>query len=501
MSKYSDVEVIVPVMEWRDSRYNVIIHQEFILLLRPMYKPFLVILFSVTLFSLSCRKDGFITGKDAIVRFSADTLFFDTLFTTTGSVTGAIKIVNANDQKLRLSDVRLMGGAQSYFKININGATGPEQKDIEMEAGDSLYVFVAVHIDPGAGDLPFIVQDSIQVAFNGNQQTIQLQAWGQNANFLRNQKISGHVTWNNARPYVILGGLQVDTNATLTIPKGCHVYFHADAPLIVDGTLQVQGEKYDSTRVTFLSDRLDPPYRDFPGSWPGIYFRGNSTNNLLQYAVIRNAYQGIVAESPATNANPKVILEQCILSTIYDAGILGDQSSIQATNCLISDCGKNIVLGFGGQYQFTHCTAASYSNDYIAHTQPVLSISNFVVQGGVAATAPLSADFTNCIFYGGNGTVDNEVVVSKQGSDPFSVTFSNCLWKVKTAPAGVTTSQLIANTDPQFDSVNTARRLFDFHLKASSPALNKGLPGAVNLDLDGLPRPVGLPDLGCYERP
>jgi len=466
-----------------------------------MHKPLLFILFLVTLFTLSCRKDSFITDKNAIVRFSTDSLLFDTLFTSTGSITGSFKIVNGNDQKLLLSDIRLMGGDASYFKININGAPGPNQNNIEVDAGDSIYVFVVVRIDPSAADLPFIVQDSIRVSFNGNQHTIQLQAWGQNANFLRNQKITGAVTWNNTRPYVILGGLQVDTNATLTIPKGCKVYFHADAPLIVDGTLLVQGEKYDSTKVVFLSDRLDVPYRDYPGSWPGIYFRNTSINNILRYAVIRSAYQGIVAESPASNANPKVVLEQCILSTIFDAGILGDQSSIQATNCLISDCGKNIVLGFGGQYQFTHCTAASYSNEYVVHTAPVLSVSNYIVQGGTPLTASLSADFTNCIFYGGNGTVDDEVVVSKQGTTPFSVNFSNCLWKVKTSPSGVNASQVIANSDPLFDSVNAGRRVFDLHLKDGSPAINKGIPTAVTLDLDGRSRPVGLPDLGCYERP
>ncbi len=44
-------------------------------------------------------------------------------------------------------------------------------------------------------------------------------------------------------PYVILGGLIVDTNVTLTIDKGARIYLHADAPLIVDGTLSVTGTK------------------------------------------------------------------------------------------------------------------------------------------------------------------------------------------------------------------------------------------------------------------
>jgi hypothetical protein len=449
---------------------------------------------------LSCRKDSFITGRNARIDFSSDTLFFDTVFTSTGSVTGSVKIINDNDQKLRLTAVKLMGGSQSFFHINIDGSPGPQQDNLELEAGDSLYIFIAISITPGSANLPFIIQDSIQVSFNGNQQYIQLQAWGQNAHFLRNQTLHGNTVWDKTLPYVILGGLQVDTNATLTIPAGCRVYLHADAPLLVDGSLQVSGNQYDSTKVYFQGDRLDEPYRDFPGSWPGIYFRGTSTNNNLQFAVIKNAYQAIVAAAPPSGTVPKVILNECIIDNSYDAGILGTQGSIQAVNCLISNCGKNIELTYGGNYQFTHCTAASYSNNFISHVQPVLSLSNYILVGTTPVTADLHAGFINCIFWGDNGNVDNEVTVSQQGNAVFSINFSNCLWKVKNNPSGVVTSNMIANMNPLFDSVDNARGYYDFHLQAGSPALDKGAPTGVLIDLDGHPRPVGLPDLGCYER-
>jgi hypothetical protein len=464
-----------------------------------MHKNRLFISLIAILTLLSCRKDSFITSKDAVVQFSADTLFFDTVFVSTGSVTQAFKIINGNDQKLRLSDIKLMGGAASYFAINIDGSAGPERQGVELEANDSIYVFVAVTIKPGAANLPFIVQDSIQVAFNGVTQYIQLQAWGQNAHFLRNEVIRGNVTWDNTLPYVVLGGLQVDTTARLTIPQGCRIYSHANAPFLVDGTLNVLGGKDSINRVRFLSDRMDDPYRDFPGSWPGIYFRQTSTNNILQYAVIKNAYQSVVVEGPSTGGFPQLSMEQCIIDNSYDAGILGAGGSIQASNCLVSNCGKNIVLGYGGDYQFLHCTAVSYSNDLIGHTQPVLSVSNYVLQGTGTLTNDLSADFINCIFWGNNGNVEDEVQVSKQGATAFHVGFSNCDWKVRTAPSNVTVSNMLVNTDPLFDSINSVRRYYDFHLKAGSPLIDKGLGTGVSLDLDGESRPVGMPDLGCYE--
>ena len=462
-----------------------------------MHKLFIPLLIIHAL--LSCRKDSFITSKDAVVRFSSDSLFFDTVFVNTGSITQAVKIVNGNDQKLRLSEVKLMGGAQSYFSINIDGQAGPLRQGLEVEAGDSLYVFVAVTIKPGAGHLPFIIQDSIEVAFNGATRYIQLQAWGQNAHFLRNEIIEGNVVWDNSLPYVILGGLQVDTTAKLTIPKGCRIYAHADAPILIDGTLEILGEKDSADRVYLQGDRTDDPYRDFPGSWPGIYFRQTSKANKLQYAVIKNAYQAVVAEGPVTGSVPQLTLDQCIIDNSYDAGILGAAGYIQATNCLISNCGKNIVLGYGGNYQFLHCTAASFSNDFISHTQPVLSVSNFVLQGGGVLTKDLSADFVNCIFWGASGNVDDEVQVSKQGNTAFHAGFVHCAWKVKTSPVDVTVSNMIVNTDPQFDSVNNVKRIYNLHLKTSSPLIDKGLGTAVTLDLDGKTRPVGLPDLGCYE--
>jgi hypothetical protein len=74
---------------------------------------------------------------------------------------------------------------------------------------------------------------------------------------------------------------------------------------------------------------------------------------------------------------------------------------------------------------------------------------------------------------------------------------------VQTQPSsvtGVTVTGAINNIYPAFDSVNNASRFYNFRLKAGSPALNKGSFSAVTIDLDGMPRPVGLPDLGAYEK-
>jgi hypothetical protein len=461
-------------------------------------KPLLILFLAVACLLTACKKESFITSEDARLRTSEETITFDTVFTSVGSVTQFFRIYNDNDQKLRISSVKLAGGQASAFKINADGIPGPEITNLEMEANDSLYVFVSVHINPAGGTLPFVVQDSISITYNGQTSWVQLEAWGQNANFLRARKLTGNVIWDNRLPYVILGGLLVDTTATLTIEKGARIYLHADAPFIVDGTLKVMGEKYDSTRVHFTGDRLDEPYKDFPGSWPGIYFRGSSRNNELNFVTLTDAFQGIVAEKPSVNSNPKVTLNECIIDNVYDVGIFGIQTSITARNCLVSNCGKNIILAYGGNYDFNHCTVASYSNSFILHKEPVLLVTNFVKEGANYLTHDLNAVFRNSIFWGESGAVEDEVVVLKQGNTVFNVSFINSLWRVTNMPANTTRTNVIANTDPGFDTIDTQKGIYNFKLQAGSPAINAGMATGVLFDLDGKPR-VNTPDMGSYE--
>ncbi len=459
-------------------------------------KAVLSLLLICSLFLFACKKESFITSPDASVSISADTLHYDTVFTAVGSITQSFKIVNENNQKLRLSSVKLMGGTVSSFKMNVDGIATTQANNIEIEANDSVYVFVQVNIDPASGNLPFVIRDSIQISYNGKDRLVQLEAWGQNAHFLRKKEVLTNETWTNDLPYVILGYLYVDINQALTIEKGCRIYVHADAPIIIDGTLKVNGEKDTINRVYFQGDRMDEPYKDFPAGWPGIYFRKDSKDNVLNYAVVKNAYQAIAVEGLPANSNPKLTLNECVIDNAYDYGIVALNSSIKATNCLISNCGKNAALAKGGNYEFTHCTVASYSNSFIQHKDPVLTVSN--TDG--TTTAPLNALFRNCIFWSNSEQVEDEVVVAKGATDV--VNFDHNLWKVKTPPQNITSDGIINNQDPQFDSINVSKDYYDFRLsKNNSPAVDAGKNFSISVDLDGNARPAGLkPDLGCFEK-
>lgn len=447
----------------------------------------------------SCKKDSFITSPDANLSTSRDTLFFDTVFTTAGSVTQVFKIYNNNNQKLNLSQIKLAGGIASPFKLNIDGTSGPLLNNVEINANDSLYIFVQVNVNPNSNTLPFILTDSVQINYNGNKKFVQLQAYGQNAHFLKNETIKQFTVWgSNDLPYVILGNLRVDTGVLLHLSAGTRVYFHADAPLIVDGTLQLNGTA--AKPVVFSGDRTDADYKDLPASWPGIIFRNSSEQNWMIHAIIKNAYQGIVAQGLSA-LTPKVSISRCIISNAYDAGILGVGTSIYADNSLLSNCGSNINLVYGGNYQFTNCTVASYGSYYISHKTPVLQVADYISQNNMLYTAPLKATFTNSIFWGDFGSVDNEVVVDKKGAGPFSVSFDHVLYKAKTDPSFSTINAALKNLPPLFDSINTAKGIYDFHFtkNAAAPAIHAGIPTSFGFDMDDKEWGATF-DLGCYKR-
>lgn len=459
-------------------------------------KKALPILLCILTYHLACKKESVITSPDARIFISADTVRFDTVFTAAGSVTASFKIFNKNESRLKISSISLGGGSNSAFRINADGTPGPQVRDLEIAGGDSIYVFVTVNVNPNSDTAPFLITDSIQVQFNGNNTQVQLTAYGQNARYIRGEQINASTTWDNTLPYVIIGGVQITQGNTLTINPGTRVYLHTDAPFIVDGTLRAIGTKTDS--IVFQGDRLDKDYRDLPASWPGIYFRETSQQNQLTNVIIKNAFQGAVAIGSSPSF-PKLSMNQCTLDNIYDAGIYGINSQISAVNCLISNSGMNILVARGGRYEFTHCTVASYANLFIPHSKPVCILSNWDSTNQINSF-DLSATLTNNIFWGENGTVEDEILISKRGNNSFNITLENNLYKAANPLTNATLLNNLVNLPPLFDSIADNGRYFDFRInKGRSPVINKGKAVGITVDRDGLPRDA-QPDLGSYEK-
>ncbi len=458
-----------------------------------MKEKFFLLLLLVPVFFISCSKQGFVTDPAAVISY-ADTVRFDTVFTSIGSITKHFAIVNSNDQKLRISSVKLMGGSQSAFKINIDGQPVTQVDNIELEAGDSVYVFVSVTVDPSSGATPFLIKDSIGIGYNGNTVYTQLEAYGQNAHFLKDHVVGEDTQWENDLPYVISGGLYVEEGAALTIEKGCRIYMYANAPILVNGSLIVNGTAEE--RVIMQGDRLDRGYKDLPASWPGIVFSASSHNNNLRFGVIKNAYQAITTVGPSAGASPKLKLSQCVVDNIYDTGLLAYGSEIEAVNCLISNCGANIYLA-GGTYNFTHCTISSFNNTYFNHTRPLVFLTDTYEN---VSNVELNATFKNCIIWGDGSVVENEIRTEKKGNAGFNILLDHTLYGTQQTPPEAEEINCIVNQDPLFDSIDVVRKIFDFRLQAASPGIGVGDAAGITIDLDNNTR-TGEADLGCYAKP
>ncbi len=479
--------------------------------LRALHRNGWSVFLLAALLAGACRKDTALTTRGGAVRFSVDTLTFDTVFTAAGSATLEVRIFNDADRPVRVSSVRIAGGSASAFRINVDGAVGPDVRDFEIAARDSLFVFATVLVDPTAADAPFVVEDRLVVTTGSDGETseysIPLMAYGQNANYIRARILSRDTTWGTDKPFVVIGSALVEEGATLTILPGCRIYMHADSRLVVEGTLLAEGTKEDS--IVFQGDRLDRAYfgnRGLPGEWGGLYFGSRSAGSRLTHVILQNGGNTALGAPPAliqlapdsvrNLAAPQLSLDRVTIRRSLGFGILSFGGTLRAENCLVYSCGAQALAAFeGGDVRATHCTFALRPTVDVAHSDaPAVALLNyFDISNTEYRSRPLSATLTNCIVW---GTLDDEIVCAKKGGDAFTVRLDHCVLKTKTASAIPGEVVQIANVfnDPLFADWEKE----DHRLKPGSPARDAGKSADVSLDLDDLPR-AATPDIGCYE--
>lgn len=469
------------------------------------------VFFLLIAFSSSCKKEMLLTSGGEL-RFSVDTLNFDTVFTSMGSFTLQLKIFNPQSQKVKISSVRLERANNSFFHLNVNGVSGNVQQDIELAANDSIYVFATVNIDPTNDTTPFIVKDRLIATLNGNEYSLPFYAYGQNAYYLRDSVIRENAVWKTDKPYVILHSAAVDNGYELTIPAGCRIYMHADSRLYVLGKLTAIGTKADS--IIFQGDRLDRGYfgnEDYPGEWGGIYFDSSSTGNVMEWCVLKNCGNNIGGGLPFAievfgkpgMTSPQLTLRNTIIKNSIGYGILAFQANIRAENCLVHDCGAQALAIFqGGAYDFVNCDFINYLPKKVSHTdEPTVAVLNyFPVNNNLRIAGDLEAQFTNCLIF---GSLENELFVDKVDETLYNTTFTNCLVKHNqpekpqfNAPHKLSFNSCKLNEDPGFEEAQKQ----NYRPVSNSVLVDNGAMVTLMTDLDAKPRPQGTAyDIGCYE--
>ncbi len=465
-------------------------------------KKILIVVSLVFISIIACKKEKFFTDAGAKLEFSVDTVQFDTVFTTIGSATQSFKVYNPYNKSIKLSSISLAKGDNSFFRLNINGVSTRRITNVEMEANDSIYIFVEVHVDPNNTNNPMIVQDSIVFETNGTFQDVKLVAVGQDVNLINGDDASGTIstntTWNNLKPYLVYNSMLVDSNVILSISSGTKIYFHHGSRMYVKGTLNAIGSVPEP--IIFRNDRLEHWYDDVPGQWVGIYFVSGSKDNRLDFCEIKNAIIGIQADTVA-NTNYTVEISNSKILNMNAVGIFGQGTNIKAGNCVIANCGQYaLALTIGGSYEFYHCTIYN-SWAYANRQTPSLVLNNYYqdVNGNYHVRPLNNAIFGNCIIY---GSLENEIVFdSFNSSSTFNYKFINSL--VKIADTVTTTNfahwqNIYKNQLPGIKSPSTS----DFSLDTLAYAKDKGditIGSYYISDILGNPRTY-LPDLGAYER-
>lgn len=449
----------------------------------------------------SCIKEEFNNDAGANITFSTDTIFFDTVFTNVGSTTAYLTIHNPYDDFLKINSIGLGKGSSSQFRLNINGQSTNLARDLELAPKDSLFVLVEVTVNPNSVNAPFVVMDSLVCNINGKSQDVKLRAWGQNAHYI-DGRYNGHIqttTWTADKPYLIYNSMQIDSLQTLTIEAGTKIYLHKDSYIIAKGQLDIQGT-FDAP-VVIQGDRLEESYQDIPGQWGNIILADGSGIHKVKWAEIRNGIIGFQIGSQYPNQNPALIIENSIIENMNYAGLFALTATIQAKNCLISNCGfYSMAILAGGAYQFEHCTFANYWR-HGQRTEPSIVLSNNFTNANhdLILSDLIQADFYNCIIYGDK---DNELLLSNDQAVSFNYHFENSLLNLDEDFEMDLDhfTDVIANEDPIF--IDTREN--DFQLDSLSPAINTGkfsIGQSAEFGLNNISHIIDLlPDMGAYER-
>ena len=480
-----------------------------------MNKKLLSILIILNVLFACKKEEVFDSSSNAILHFSHDTITFDTVFASIGSITKTLIVYNHNSFDVK-TNIHLKGLSAAHFRMNVDGIAGNNQSNIEISANDSIFIFLEVTINPSLNTTPYILTDSLVFYTGENIQDVDLIAWGQDAYFHTADTfgniINGNdttrfyyhlidctVPWKNDKPHVIYGYAVVDPAQTLTINEGCNIYLHKNSGILVGnpfsdfagGSIKINGSL--GNEVTFQGDRLDAWYKDLPGQWDRIWLLPGSINNEINYAIIKNGNIGIHADT-VYNSNPTVSITNTVIQNMSGIGILGQGAKINVSNTVISKCGQYAVAcNIGGNYNFSNCTFANYWS-YSNRNTPSILLNNYYEgsDGNIYVRDLFAANFTNCII---DGSLSTEVSFQEQELGEFNYNFDHCL--IKLDPDEETNNfnynNSIINQNVEFENAFEG----DFHLKENSPAIDAGKNIGIFNDIEGNIRVN--PDMGAYE--
>ena len=466
---------------------------------------------SVLVLGACTDDDSFSTLPSNVLTFSTDTVRFDTLFATVPSSTRTFWVYNRSGDGIRCSTVRLAGGNQVGFRVNVDGEylspeAGFQVHDVEIRKNDSVRVFVELTAPVNAAEGPQFIEDELVFGLeSGVEQRVNLNAYAWNATILRNVVISGDTLIDGTeKPVVVYGQMKVDSMATLRIAPGTTLYFHGDAGIDVYGRLLSEGTA--DNNIVLRGDRTDRmfdylPYDMVSGQWRGIRLHSSSYGNSITYTDIHSTFDGIVCDSSDVS-QLKLRMYGSIVHNCQGDGLRVVAGKVEAGNCQLTNTLGDCVAVYGGDVTLTHCTLAQFY-PFDSNRGAALMFTNVYGDG----TIPLvRMDCVNSIVTGYGDDMFSGI--KSDGEEDFNYRFVSSLVRTPEVEdeehfidvlfENVEDTAAVSG-DENFRLVDIDLQRYDFHLDGRSPAV-----GAANKDYslpedrDGMLRD-DAPDMGCYE--
>ncbi len=487
-------------------------------------KKFLCVLIPALLTLASCSDlENWTTSSSATLRFSSDTVAFDTVITGVASATQTLVAYNGASDGVRITQVSLGQGASSPFYVNVDGqylyeGTG---EDFEVRGKDSMYMRLFVNLPVTDSDEIEDVEDELIFTLeSGVVQRVKLTSSGINVNVLEGETISSDQTLTTNRPYQIFDSLVVEPGVTLTLPAGCTLMFHDGAELVVHGTLLARGTVEEP--VTLRGDRTDRmfsylPYDNTPNRWGGVHFTSSSTGNVLTQVDLHSSDYGMQVDSCdyESLSAPVLTLENSVVHNIGGPGLTLQHTSAFVVGSQISNTLGDCVAVTGGDVQMVHCTVAQFY-PFSANRGDAVYLQN-VWDGGKPSLARFH--MLNSVVTGyaedvimGYGLEDgedgaqvdylfqNSLLRTVYSQD--TIRFKNVLYDQDTQSGGLTYTLDVVAAD-HFTTFDTYAFIYDFapdSLSAIRGLADPTIAAQYATDRRGNSRLAdGAPDAGAYE--
>ena len=502
-----------------------------------------LLLFFLVLWS-SCRSDFETVESTGNLQFSKDTVYLDTIFTNIGSTTYTLKVYNRSNRDITIPEIQLGMGEDSRYRLNADGLPGKRFENVDVLAGDSLYVFIETTIDKEnfpVDEDQFLYTDVLRFKSRAHSQEIPLITLVKEAVFLYpNKDADGAIEtipfgtdesqeetfvkgffledkdldFTSGKPYVIYGYAAVPPGKTLEVNAGARIHFHANSGIIVKegASIRVNGAYSENqellqNEVIFEGDRLEQRFSDIPGQWGTIWLAPGSINNSFTYTTIRNATIGLLVEGNREDSSSPLLITNTQIYNSSSSGILAHNAVIEGENLIINNSGQAALhLALGGNYEFRHSTFTNYWQKGYRQFPSVYISNSWLGSEGNFVSDLTTAHFSNCIIY---GSQDIELLFNRDESAVFNLRFQNSLIKFRDvndrfseiATYDFSDSELYENIILNGDPLFQGPQQNNLKLSENSSARDMGkLSTAVKTPLDLLQvSRTSSPDAGAYE--